>query len=653
MSQTMDEGPRRESPVALTTRVCKLELFLDVHQADLIKACDMCRKKKIRCETVADTCAQCIKYKTPCHFTPISMKRTPRRSPKAKHIHDLEQSLKQMEAQLKRAVAQQPITKYQEGNTFELPETPNSDHFQTEMYKNPQMEVDRSSDDMVLPAEIHLQPVVFAQPPQNTPSRISVNRVVSFPFFNDGCEGNIYLHPLPPMDKGNSLIEKSFQGFNHAFPIFDRESFLFKYRSTESTINTAGWWACLNVVLALSHRFTGTTITEKEQDQEAWGYFKNALAGSNQLMTMAPSIESVQALIGMALLFLGTPNQGPVSLFISSAIKLAQGMGLHRSYRQSTLQASEIEHRKRIFWSAYAIDKDLSLTTGQPPTQNDDDMDAELPTESDSEILDVFYFRIRLAIIQGQIYKHLCSAKSYRQPPSQRIMAARKLETMLQSWKATMPAEILQGHAGSGHGGVNSIILRLSYFNSLSTVYSSLPMFPMFHELQVSQHPKITYEARKAIKLLEATPRRSYACLWAVFPIYVTASTTLLNYALSQPSNKSAIMDLQLSKPLLQLLVTLARISEGQREEVADMYRSTVELFQKAKMAIEGSKLRPCRMSQSQSQSQPQGAPEGKKESVEDFLMRMESLSAGYEHFDLNLLSPSTLAWVESHNKRR
>jgi hypothetical protein len=137
----------------------------------------------------------------------------------------------------------------------------------------------------------------------------------------------------------------------------------------------------------------------------------------------------------------------------------------------------------------------------------------------------------------------------------------------------------------------------------------------------------------------------------AVLPIYVTASTTLLTYTLSKPSNKFATIDLQLSQSLLRLLVILARISEGQREEVAEIYRSSVELFEKAKMAIESSNMALCQSSQGQGQFQR--APEGQKESVEDFLRRMESLSAGYEHFDLDLLAPSTLAWVESHNNRR
>ena len=139
----------------------------------------------------------------------------------------------------------------------------------------------------------------------------------------------------------------------------------------------------------------------------------------------------------------------------------------------------------------------------------------------------------------------------------------------------------------------------------------------------------------------------------AVFPIYVTASTTLLTYTLSKPTNKSATMDLQLSQTLLRLLVTLSRISEGKREELTDMYHSSVELFQKAKTAIESSNIVVHQKNPEPGHSQRVLADEGQKENVEDFLMRMENIGAGYENFDVNLLSPSTLAWVASHNTHR
>lgn len=326
---------------------------------------------------------------------------------------------------------------------------------------------------------------------------------------------------LPPKDKVLGLIEESFRGFNSAYPLFDEAAFKCSFESFDTKISDPGWWACLNVVLALTHRFKGTTTLEKEEDREAWGYFQNALAVSNQLITMHSTLSCVQALLAMVMVIQGTPNQGPVGLLISTAIKLAQRMGLHRRYQQPGPSPAEIEERKRVFWIAYALDKDISLQTGQPPTQDDDDMDVELPFENtSSNNMDQFYFRIRLAMIQGQIYKRLFSVKASRQSYPERVVAAKQLVATLQSWKANVPIQFLREYAGPNRHGPFSnprgqpIILQLAYFNSLSTIYGFLPVFPMYRELQGPSDPDIACEARKAIKLLQVTPRRNYACIW-------------------------------------------------------------------------------------------------------------------------------------------
>lgn len=342
---------------------------------------------------------------------------------------------------------------------------------------------------------------------------------------------------LPPRDKALKLIEKSFDGFHSAYPIFDQASFLSKFESLDINRSDTGWWACLNVVLALTHRFEGSTGSEKHEDLEAWGFFQNALAVSNQLVTMHSTLASVQALLGMALVLQGTPNQGPVSLLTSSAIKLAQRMGLHRRCQDTGLSAAEIEERKRVFWVAYALDKDISLQTGQPPTQDDDNMDVEFPFENcsalnhpgESNNMDFFNFRVRLALIQGQIYSRLCSVKATRQTPCERILAARELDSMLRAWRATVPTDFLRDFLGSELELSTSgpfrhpIILQLTYFNSLAIVYGSLPLVPGNCELKGPDDPlafqmstPITYpdEARQVIKLLQATPRRNFACVW-------------------------------------------------------------------------------------------------------------------------------------------
>ncbi|TVY85216.1 Fusaridione A cluster transcription factor fsdR [Lachnellula suecica] len=457
---------------------------------------------------------------------------------------------------------------------------------------------------------------------------------------------------LPPKDKALNLIRKSFQGFHAAYPIFDEANFMYTFESLTPNVNDPGWWASLNVVLALTHRFQlgRTTNQDKEEDREAWGYFQNALAVSNQLITMPPTLASVQALLGMSLVLQGTPNQGPVSLLTSSAIKLAQRMGLHRQCHDLSISAAEHEEQKRVFWIAYSLDKDISLQTGQPPTQDDDDMDVELPFETCNSVVgpngsnDMYFFnyRVRLAIIQGQIYKRLCSVRATKQPVMERVIAAKELESMLQAWRASVPFEFQRDYNGptlhrpASDRSRHPVILQLAYFSSLATIYGSLPTLPWYRELQGLEEPvelslmsaPITYasEARKVIRLLDVTPRRNYACIWAVLHIFVSATTILLTHTLTNPTNPLAQSDLKLIEPLLGLLGMLSKSGKNDKYNVGEMYRTCVELFERTRVAVESYSLVGMSWDGCGVIEQP---PE--KESVEDFLRRMETISSGYD----------------------
>lgn len=45
--------------------------------ADGLQACDMCRKKKIKCDGKMPSCTHCQNYKTECIFTQVEKKRQP------------------------------------------------------------------------------------------------------------------------------------------------------------------------------------------------------------------------------------------------------------------------------------------------------------------------------------------------------------------------------------------------------------------------------------------------------------------------------------------------------------------------------------------------------------------------------------------------
>ena len=336
-----------------------------------------------------------------------------------------------------------------------------------------------------------------------------------------------------------SMVEKSFNGFYSAFPLFEQSNFMSIFDSLDTSIKDPGRWACLNVVLALSPHFRHhATAQDMVEDRETWGYFQNAFAVVGQLMTMHVTLWSVQALLGMAIVIQGTPSQGPVSLLTAAALRLAHRMGLHRQCQNPNISAVEIEERKRVFWIAYSLDKDLSLQMGQPSAQDDDDMDVELPSDYDSSL---FYpeescstiflnYRARLAMIQGQIYKRLCSVKATKQSVAERIVAARELEAMLLSWKTDVPLDLMRDYEDqlmqmqTSSAIRHPIALQLSYFNSLAIIYNSVPAMPICPELASNGDPmelqllpaplSCTSEARKAIRLLQVTPRRKYACVW-------------------------------------------------------------------------------------------------------------------------------------------
>lgn len=97
--------------------------------------------------------------------------------------------------------------------------------------------------------------------------------------------------PLPPKDEAIDLIRISLHGFNSAFPLFDENFFIQKLDDLDNSIKDPGFWACLNIVLALAHRFRiAINLQHESEEKDAWGYFQNALGVVNELTLMPPSL---------------------------------------------------------------------------------------------------------------------------------------------------------------------------------------------------------------------------------------------------------------------------------------------------------------------------------------------------------------------------
>jgi hypothetical protein len=119
--------------------------------------------------------------------------------------------------------------------------------------------------------------------------------------FGDIFQRRVY-KPLPPKAEALSLLKDYFNHFNCMFPLFHEPSFmhLVDKHYSQDPYEGSGWWASLNVVLAIAHRLrVMSNLVPAEEDQNAWGYLKNALAVQTELTIRNTDLLSIQALLGM------------------------------------------------------------------------------------------------------------------------------------------------------------------------------------------------------------------------------------------------------------------------------------------------------------------------------------------------------------------
>lgn len=240
-------------------------------------------------------------------------------------------------------------------------------------------------------------------------------------------------------------------------------------------------------------------------------------------------LSAVQALAGIACILQGTPNPEPASMLVAAALRLAQAMNLHRECSDPDLTKSQAETRRRVFWKVYVLDKDISLRTVRPFSQDDDDMDVRLPSNTSLEScnVDLFNYRIGLAVIQGQVYKQLYSIQAGRRTEIERAVAAQELSSLLSYWKSSAQLEspedstMLSGCQISGEM-IHKVVLRLTYIHCLTMIDRHLPPTARSpsnqelsrRELLLPPGSLCLAESRKAIRLIETIPQGDYSCVW-------------------------------------------------------------------------------------------------------------------------------------------
>ncbi|RUS16180.1 fungal-specific transcription factor domain-containing protein [Endogone sp. FLAS-F59071] len=235
-------------------------------------------------------------------------------------------------------------------------------------------------------------------------------------FYQIVHQTELHLKEIPPKDLSDHLIELYFDHHQPILPVFENKMEFMKALEENRCSHIA-----LNALYAIASRFSEDPRVQLEPGKsETAGniFFERAKRLLNEDNDLS-SISTIQALILMAVHQNDLFRPARACKYAGMAFLMAQNLGLYRSYELWSLPPSECEHRARVFWCCYVLDRILSATYGMPMTFDDYNIDysealpilesntQELPEERQgpSIIIKDFTHVIHLCKILGRILR--------------------------------------------------------------------------------------------------------------------------------------------------------------------------------------------------------------------------------------------------------
>lgn len=133
----------------------------------------------------------------------------------------------------------------------------------------------------------------------------------------------------------------------------------------------------LHLVYAISGRFLETTGETGDFHSEL--HCERAIASLDEIIQRHAGLRSIQILTLLSLYNLRSPRGPGAWTFCGLAMRQCIELGLHRRTRLKWPLIEEM--RRRVFWTVYCLDRQVSIILGRPFAISDRDIDVELPTD--------------------------------------------------------------------------------------------------------------------------------------------------------------------------------------------------------------------------------------------------------------------------------
>lgn len=409
------------------------------------RACDICRRKKVRCDggqMPGKRCSNCVTYNLECTYIEAAKKRGP---PKG-YVESLENRLAKMEKLLQTLCPDADFSK-ELGGTFDKESwykdrmsgnlgtmggdqsqgtpggaeclTPSveedlhssDDEFATISVTDElrRLSIDRgntrffgkSSGVVLIQTAMDMKKEFHSPPGTKSPNKPDggtqqhLNKLPSRrpefwhfePWVIPKLEDPEPHYQFPDPDLLASLVVLYFENMNSFLPLLHRPMFE-KSLAGGLHLRDDGFGAVVLLVTAVGARFSDDPRVAlpgtDAMHSAGWAWFNQVQMVRRSLFS-PPSLYDLQIYCLSALFLQGSSAPQSCWTIIGIGIRLVQDVGAHRRKVYGTSLTTEDELWKRAFWVLVALDRSASSGLGRPCALQDEDFDLDLPADCDDE----------------------------------------------------------------------------------------------------------------------------------------------------------------------------------------------------------------------------------------------------------------------------
>lgn len=251
--------------------------------------------------------------------------------------------------------------------------------------------------------------------------------------------GNISLAGIPDVIADRMLEKGYFEYIATLWPVMQPKR-LRHLHANRAKLQDRSEIAALHLVYAAAGRFLETTGETGSFRSEK--HYQSALKLLDEILMLQVSINAIQVLLLLAIYSLRAPKGPGAWSYVGMAMRMCIESGLHR--QRVGFEGEDSDHedlRRRVFWSCYCLDRQVSMILGRPFAVADRDIDAALPfgTEQDAPgSMACFAHICRLRIIESHIQQSVYRVDEPHNEHSTSACLSGFID-QLETWKMTIP----------------------------------------------------------------------------------------------------------------------------------------------------------------------------------------------------------------------